>query len=255
MYRRRSRYELVFSLLIMIVYLFMWQPALAIVVSVLLIGGYVLITKVREKSIIDNGKRMRREAALYAAKIYLAPYQDIWKNLRLSNKHCSIRLGTDGHSISVKEKVKDLFCSETGFQTPKIDTRAAVFKEGKILLVQENNGKWSLPGGCCDACESVKSNTEKEAREEAGVDVEAVRIIAVQDRKMHNLPVYAYDIIKIFVLCRLIGGEFKPNTETVASGFFSEDNLPQLAEEKNNQAQIKMCFESLRDENWVTLFD
>ena len=107
MYRRRSRYELVFSLLIMIVYLFMWQPALAIVVSVLLIGGYVLITKVREKSIIDNGKRMRREAALYAAKIYLAPYQDIWKNLRLSNKYCSIRLGTDGHSISVKEKVKD----------------------------------------------------------------------------------------------------------------------------------------------------
>ena len=154
-----------------------------------------------------------------------------------------------------KERVKDLFCSETGFQTPKIDTRAAVFKEGKILLVQENNGKWSLPGGWCDACESVKSNTEKEAREEAGVDVEAVRIIAVQDRKMHNLPVYAYDIIKIFVLCRLIGGEFKPNTETVASGFFSEDNLPQLAEEKNNQAQIKMCFESLRDENWVTLFD
>ena len=72
---------------------------------------------------------------------------------------------------------------------------------------------------------------------------------------MYKRQVYAYDIIKIFVLCRLIGGEFKPNTETVASGFFAEDNLPQLAEEKNNQAQIKMCFESLRDENWVTLFD
>ena len=107
MYRRRSRYELIFSLLIIIVYFFMWQPLWAIAVSALLIGGYALITKVREKSIIDNGKRMRREAALYAAKIYLAPYQDIWKNLRLSNKHCSIRLGTDGHSISVKEKVKD----------------------------------------------------------------------------------------------------------------------------------------------------
>ena len=107
MYRRRSRYELIFSFLIFIVYFFMWQPLLAIVVSALLIGGYVLITKVREKSIIDNGKKMRREAALYAAKIYLAPYQDIWKNLRLSNKYCSIRLGTDGHSISVKEKVKD----------------------------------------------------------------------------------------------------------------------------------------------------
>ena len=130
-----------------------------------------------------------------------------------------------------------------------------MFKEGKILLVQENNGKWSLPGGWCDACESVKSNTEKEAREEAGVDVEAERIIAIQDRKRHNLPVYAYDIIKIFVLCRLIGGEFKKNTETLASGFFDEDNLPTLAEEKNNPEQIKMCFEFFKNSSMITLFD
>lgn len=45
------------------------------------------------------------------------------------------------------EKVKDLFCNEVGYQTPKLDTRAAIFEEGKILLVRENNGKWSLPGG------------------------------------------------------------------------------------------------------------
>ena len=45
------------------------------------------------------------------------------------------------------EKVKDLFCNETGYQTPKIDTRAAIFKDNKILLVHENNGTWSLPGG------------------------------------------------------------------------------------------------------------
>ena len=34
------------------------------------------------------------------------------------------------------QEVKGLFCNETGFQTPKLDTRAAIFKEGKILLVQ-----------------------------------------------------------------------------------------------------------------------
>lgn len=28
------------------------------------------------------------------------------------------------------EKVRDLFCNETGYQTPKIDTRAAVFIDG-----------------------------------------------------------------------------------------------------------------------------
>lgn len=40
------------------------------------------------------------------------------------------------------EKVKTLFCNEIGYQTPKIDTRAAIFKEDKILLVKENNGTW-----------------------------------------------------------------------------------------------------------------
>lgn len=44
------------------------------------------------------------------------------------------------------EKVYGLFCNESGYQTPKIDTRAAVFIDGKILLVHENNGTWSLPG-------------------------------------------------------------------------------------------------------------
>ncbi len=33
------------------------------------------------------------------------------------------------------EKITDLFCNESGYQTPKIDTRAAVFVDGKILMV------------------------------------------------------------------------------------------------------------------------
>ena len=33
------------------------------------------------------------------------------------------------------EKVKDLFCNETGDLTPMLDTRAAIFRAGKILLV------------------------------------------------------------------------------------------------------------------------
>ena len=43
------------------------------------------------------------------------------------------------------EKVKDIFCNETGYQTPKIDTRAVIFKDDKILLTHENDGTWSLP--------------------------------------------------------------------------------------------------------------
>ncbi|MDU1566242.1 MAG: NUDIX hydrolase [Clostridium sp.] len=153
------------------------------------------------------------------------------------------------------EKVKDLFCNEIGYQTPKLDTRAAIFKNNKILLVQESNGTWSLPGGWVYVDLSIKENTIKEVKEEAGLNVTADMIIAVQDREKHNLPVYAYKVCKVFVLCSLIDGEFKKNIETIKSDYFSLDNVPLLATEKNNKEQIKMCFEAYQSTNWKTLFD
>lgn len=100
------------------------------------------------------------------------------------------------------EKVKDLFCNEEGYQTPKLDTRTAIFEGEKILLVKENNGTWSLPGGWVDVDISVKENVIKEVKEEAGLD-----------------------------------------------------ELPMLAEEKNNREQIEMCFDAYHSPNWKTLID
>ena len=154
------------------------------------------------------------------------------------------------------EKVKDLFCNETGYQTPKIDTRAVIFKDDKILLTHENNGTWSLPGGWCDVLESVGSNTIKEVKEETGLDVENIKIISVQDRNKHNKPIYAYGVCKIFVQCNIIGGEFIENIETTEIKYFSLDEIPNnLAEEKTNREQIEMCFEAYKNVNWQTQFD
>ena len=153
------------------------------------------------------------------------------------------------------ERVKDLFCCETGYQTPKLDSRAAIFQDGKVLLVQENDGRWSLPGGWVEVDLSVGENTVKEAKEEAGVDVVPERLIAVQDRARHNQPLYAYGVCKIFVLCTLLGGRFEKNSETLQSRWFGEDELPALAEEKNTAQQIRMCFQASRDPDWKVQFE
>lgn len=153
------------------------------------------------------------------------------------------------------ERVKDLFCRETGYQTPKLDSRAAIFQDGKVLLVQENDGRWSLPGGWVEVDLSVGENTVKEAKEEAGVDVVPERLIAVQDRARHNQPLYAYGVCKIFVLCTLLGGRFEKNSETLQSRWFGEDELPALAEEKNTAQQIRMCFQASRDPDWKVQFE
>ena len=154
-----------------------------------------------------------------------------------------------------KEEIVDLFCNETGYQTPKLDSRAAVFYQDRILLVQEKDGLWSLPGGWVDVNLSVGENVVKEVKEEAGLDVCAEFVIAVQDRKKHNPELHAYNITKVFFLCSLLGGSFQPNSETVASGYFSMEDLPPLSLNKTTAEQIKMCFDAYHAESWVTLFD
>lgn len=153
------------------------------------------------------------------------------------------------------EKVTDLFCNETGFQTPKLDTRAAVIEQGKILLVKERDGRWSVPGGWVDVNETVGRNTVKETWEEAGLKVVPRRVVALQDRNLHNTPPYAYGICKIFFLCDIVEGEFRPNIETSESRWFALDELPKLAEEKITREQIEMCFAAYEDENWRVVYD
>lgn len=170
-------------------------------------------------------------------------------------REISAEMMSEKSGISV-DKVKDLFCNETGYQTPKIDTRGAIFVDEKILLVHEKNDTWSLPGGWCDVLQSIGSNTIKEIKEETGLNAKPIKLIAVQDRNKHNMPVYAYGVCKVFVLCSLIDGEFVANDETSEIKYFSLDELPEnLANEKTTKEQIAMCFEAYRKDNWVTQFD
>lgn len=154
------------------------------------------------------------------------------------------------------EKVQSFFCNETGYQTPKIDTRAAIFKDEKILLVHENNGTWSLPGGWCDVDQSVASNTIKEVKEETGLDAAAEKLIAVQDWRKHNRCNLPYGVIKIFVLCNVLGGSFEDNIETTEIRYFGKEELPEnLAVEKTTEEQIRLCFEAYESEHWESVIE
>lgn len=153
------------------------------------------------------------------------------------------------------ERVKTLFCGESGYQTPKLVVRAAVIREGQILLVQERNGLWALPGGWVDEDQSVASNTVKEVMEEAGVQVRPLRLIAVQDRERHHPTPYLYGVCQLFVLCEALGGSFVPNLETLDSGWFSPASLPPLDLDKTTPEQIALCFAAHADPNWTVPFD
>ena len=192
------------------------------------------------------------QALAQAGLFYSKDIYDIERFQRIRDIAAEMLVSPSGLPV---DQIRNLFCNETGYQTPKLDTRAAVFRDDKILLVQENNGLWSLPGGWVDVGLSVGENAVKEVKEEAGLDVEAKQMIAVQDRKKHNPEIYAYNICKVFILCDLLGGTFQENSETIAIGYFSMDDLPPLSENKTTKEQIQICFDAYHAEHWDTLFD
>jgi len=150
------------------------------------------------------------------------------------------------HTNVNKTLIKDLFANESGYATPKIDIRSVVFKDNQILMVRENtDGDWSLPGGWGDIGLSPSEVAIKEVKEESGFDVKAVKLIAVLDKKCHPHPPSAYHVYKMFILCEIIGGEPKKGIETSEIQFFSEDELPKLSVARNTKSQIQMAFKHL----------
>ncbi|MDZ7670589.1 MAG: NUDIX hydrolase [Gammaproteobacteria bacterium] len=126
-------------------------------------------------------------------------------------------------------QIRDLYLPERGYPTPKVDVRAGVFREGRVLLVQEAaDGRWSLPGGWADEQESPRASVEREVLEESGFRVRAVKLVALKDRNLHPYrPRRLEHIYKLFFLCELHGGSAAASLETTDAGFFALDDLPE----------------------------
>ncbi|WP_413367569.1 NUDIX hydrolase [Lysinibacillus sp. 3P01SB] len=154
------------------------------------------------------------------------------------------------------DKIKNLFTNETGYQTPKVDVRGAVFRNNQILLVKETiDNKWSLPGGFCDIGLSPSENVVKEIKEESGYDVIPVKLLALLDKNKYDHPLEAYHYYKVFIQCEIIGGTPTAGVETNSIKFFSKDNLPELSTNRNTEAQIKALFDFIEDPHKETIFD
>jgi ADP-ribose pyrophosphatase YjhB (NUDIX family) len=142
------------------------------------------------------------------------------------------------------ERLVNVFTSEKGYQTPKVDVRGVVFRDNKILMVKETiDGHWSIPGGWADVGLTPFEVAKKEVHEESGLEVTPVRLLAVLDKNRHSHPPDLYHIYKIFILCEEEGGILKNGMETSDVGFFSPDDLPPLSEPRITEEQINLIFE------------
>ena len=165
--------------------------------------------------------------------------------------------GTDPHQVAAL-----LAADGKGHPTPKVDVRAAAFRDDdSVLLVREtSDGGWTLPGGWADIGEPPGVSVLRELREESGYEGRAAKLFAVHDRDRHNFPPHPQHIYKLFFLCEIVAGAPVGDHDDEVSevAFFARDALPgddELSTGRTTRHQLEVAFAHRDDPALPTEFD
>ncbi len=161
------------------------------------------------------------------------------------------RLGAlaSAHAPDELERIYRL--ADTGYVTPKLDVRLALFRESRVLLVRERaDGRWSLPGGYVDVGDSPAEAAAREASEEAGVEARAVRLAGIWDRRLYpDLPPHLFHIFTMVFAGELVDPRAEPRagSEATDAAFHPLDALPDLSRGRTQPRYIEAALRVLAD--------
>lgn len=209
-----------------------------------------------KRAVKENAWLGRAKRIMALAQTGLAYAENDYERDRYGElEEISLKMMADLTGTAV-DKIRPFFEGNRGYQTPKVDVRAGVVRDGKILLVREKaDGRWAPPGGFADIGYSPARTAVKETREEAGLRVEPVRLIAVLDKALHPHPPSPFHIYKLLFLCRERGGRLAKGWEVMDAAFFDRKKLPPLSKERITRYQIGLFFEFLKRPARQTIFD
>lgn len=163
------------------------------------------------------------------------------------------------HTDADLGRIEALFAGETGYATPKVGVRGAVFDDqGRILMVREavDDDRWTLPGGWADVNQTPAQSVIREIREESGYHARVLKLAAVWDRASHAHPPSPFSVVRLFFICALAGGEAATSLETSGCGWFHEHEVPaDLSTRRTLPRHIARMFEHWREPGLATDFD
>ena len=200
----------------------------------------------------------RLQALAQAGLMYSQNVFDTERYTEVQALSLQLLAGLTGQPVALLDT---LFATETGYPTPKVDIRAVLFRgTDEILLVQEklDANRWSLPGGWADVGYTPFEVAVKEVREETGLETEAVRLLALLDKKQHPHPPQPWYIYKAFVLCRVVGGAIQENTvETAGVRWVHRSELAELelSTDRITHSQLVQMLEFASQPDLPTLCD
>lgn len=163
------------------------------------------------------------------------------------------------HTGADLRRIEDLFAAESGYASPKVGVRGAVFDDaGRVLMVRESAdaGRWTLPGGWAEVNQTPAESVVREIYEESGYHARPVKLAAVWDRARQRHPPAPYSVVRLFFVCALEGGEARTSLETSEVGWFAEDAIPaDLSAGRVLPEQIARMFTHWREPGMATDFE
>jgi ADP-ribose pyrophosphatase YjhB (NUDIX family) len=174
-------------------------------------------------------------------------------------RRLAAEIGAAGTGVN-SEAIEGFFAAERGYPTPKIDVRACVIVDDRILFVcEQDDGQWSMPGGWADVGESAAEAAVRETREEAGLHVRATKLVALYERERRGHPLHPEFSYKAFFACQPCGGALSGSSssarETSAAKFFPFSDLPRLSLQRITAQEVALAFAHHRNPELPTEFD
>ncbi len=209
-----DRYRLIGSIIFLYVMLLTEYPLPTIITTIVIIAAYLIIRFAPNIGANNKGfynihsNRGARLAALDVAAIYLSPYTDIWRNLKLTNKNCIAILGHNGERIVVREKthntnapyrtfriiqskrynmqeVWNMFCLNFDYHTTYDDLVFKCKELFKVSILESYNGNTSVSSTASKIYKNNKSVIENNTSND---NIKKVDINNASEIELTELP-------------------------------------------------------------------
>ena len=138
--------------------------------------------------------------------------------------------------------------------TPFVAAEAAVFRDGRILLIRrEDNGLWAMPGGATEVGETWAESVERELREETGVQGTATELLGVFDSRLWRSRAKQQIYVGVWLVELHEHQTPIAGPETTGVGFFTEEALPDLS--PGHKQRVPAVFKFVRGDLPTPYFD
>ena len=163
-------------------------------------------------------------------------------------------------TIEMLEKLMEIqfnrpnYFSRDIYPTPSVSVRSIILNEkrDKVLMVRESNsGTYSFPGGWADLYDSPGQTAINESSQEAGADIELVRLVGVLNRTPFKTGVHVPEYLVVFE-AKLKGQLHEHEYETDDVNWFNLNELPPMSRKVAKQ-EIDRIIDAVIEQK--TIFD